>query len=265
MLFSPKKMLRLEWALFKSSAIADLQVPFNLGLQFVNDILWYSLQISLFESLYFHVERLGGWGRSEMRVFLGILFIVDAIQMILFAHNFDVFSDKIAKRDLDLILLRPVSSQQLMTGQKLQCGFLLNATFAVAWLLWSLSLLPEGFPWSRAWLIFIVVPAAVSIFYSTRMIFCTVALLTTRAENFHDLYFALFRMGTRPDHLFPMKVRYFILMVIPIGMIASVPARVIVEPGETWALPALLISAACAMFVSNRFWHWSLRRYMMSG
>lgn len=258
-------MLRVEWTLFKLSAIADLQVPFNLGLQFVNDILWYSLQIVLFEAIYLHVTSLGGWGLPEMRVFLGMLFIVDAFQMILFSENFNVFSEKIAHRDLDLLLLRPVSSQQLITSQKHQCGFILNAFFALSWLLWSLSLLPGGFPWLRSLLIFVVVPAALSIFYATRLIFCTMALLITRAEHFHDLYFTFFKMGQRPDHLYGAGIRYFILLVIPVGMIASFPTRVLVDPADSWALPALLIAACAALFVSNRFWHWSVKRYMTMG
>ncbi len=265
MLSSLKKMLTLEWALFKLSAIADLQVPFNLGLQFVNDILWYSVQIALFEAIYIHVDQLGGWGLAEMRVFLGILFLVDALQMILFSYNFDVFSEKIVKRDLDLLLLRPVSSQQLMTSQKLQCGFLLNAIFALSWLLWSLSLLPEGFPWARSLLILVVIPAVLSIFYSTRLIFCTLALLMTRAEHFHELYFTFFKMGQRPDWLYGPAIRYLILMVIPVGMIASVPTKVLVDPADSVALPALLAAAAASLFIANRFWHWSVKRYMAIG
>lgn len=262
---SLKKMLSLEWTFFKLSAIADLQVPFNLGLQFVNDILWYTMQIILFEALYLHFDSLGGWGIAEMRVFLGVLFLVDAFQMVLFAHNFDVFSEKIAHRDLDLLLLRPVSSQQLMTSQKLQCGFLLNAIFALSWLLWSLSLLPEGFPWMRSLLILVVVPAALSIFYSTRLVFCTVALLMTRAEHFHELYFTFFKMGQRPDHLYGPGIRYIILLVIPVGMIASFPTRVLVDPADSWALPALLTGAAGSLFVANLFWRWSVKRYMTIG
>ncbi len=265
MLSALKKMLTLEWALLKLSAIADLQVPFNVGLQFMNDILWYSLQIALFEALYLHVDQLGGWGIAEMRVFLGVLFLVDAFQMILFAHNFDVFSEKIVRRDLDLLLLRPVSSQQLMTSQRLQCGFLLNLIFASVWLLWSLSLLSGGFPWARSWLILVVVPAALAIFYSTRLIFCTVALLMARAEHFHELYFTFFKMGQRPDRLYGPGIRYFILLIVPVGMIASFPTRVLVDPTDTWALPALLAVAVCSLFAANRFWHWSVRRYMMIG
>ncbi|MBA3239059.1 MAG: ABC-2 family transporter protein [Parachlamydiaceae bacterium] len=262
---SLKKMLTLEWALFKLSAIADLQVPFNLGLQFLNDILWYSLQIVLFESLYLHVDKLGGWGLPEMRVFLGMLFIVDAFQMILFAHNFDVFSEKIVHRDLDLLLLRPVSSQQLMTSQKLQCGYILNAIFALTWLLWSLTLLPGGFPWMRSLLIFLVVPAALSIFYATRLIFSTVALLITRAEHFHELYFTFFKMGQRPDRLYGPSLRYFILLVIPVGMIASFPTRVLVDTADSWALPILLTVAAGFLCFANCFWRWSVKRYMTIG
>ncbi len=265
MIASLKKMLHLEWTFFKLSAIADLQVPFNLGLQFLNDILWYTMQIILFEALYLHVDSLGGWGIAEMRVFLGVLFLVDAFQMILFAHNFDVFTEKIVHRDLDLLLLRPVSSQQLMTSQKLQCGFLLNAIFALSWLLWSLSLLPGGFPWLRSLLIFIVVPAALSIFYSTRLIFCTVALLMTRAEHFHELYFTFFKMGQRPDHLYGPGIRYIILLIIPVGMIASFPTRVLVNPTDNWALPALLAVATLSLLAANLFWRWSVKRYKTIG
>lgn len=262
---SLKKMLKLEWIFFKLSAIADLQAPFNLGIQFVNDILWYMMQIILFEAIYLHVDSLGGWGIAEMRVFLGVLFLVDAIQMVLFAHNFNVFSEKIAHRELDLLLLRPVSSQQLMTSQKLQCSFLLNAVFALLWLLWSLSLLSGGFPWIRSLLIFVVVPAALSIFYSTRLIFSTVALLMTRAEHFHELYFTFFKMGQRPDHLYGPGIRYMILLIVPVGMIASFPTKVLVDPADSWALPILLVVATAFFLIANLFWRWSIKRYMTIG
>lgn len=262
---SLKKMLQLEWTFFKLSVIADLQVPFNLGVQFINDILWYAMQIILFEAIYLHVDRLGGWGIAEMRVFLGMLFIVDAFQMVLFAHNFDVFSEKIAHRDLDLLLLRPVSSQHLMTSQKLQCGFILNIFFALFWLLWSLSLLPGGFPWIRSLLIPIVVLAALCVFYSTRLIFSTIALIMTRAEHFHEFYFTFFKMGQRPDHLYGPGLRYMILMVIPVGMLASFPTKVLVDPMDSLALPALLLAAASSLCVANLFWRWSVKRYMKMG
>ena len=262
---SIKKMLHLEWIFFKLSTIADLQMPFNIGIQFMNDILWYTMQIILFEALYLHVDNLGGWGIAQMRVFLGVLFLVDAFQMILFAYNFEVFTERIVNRDLDLLLMRPVSAQQMMTSQKMQCSFIFNAVFALGWLLWGLSLLPGGFPWMRSLLIFIVVPAALAIFYSTRLIFSTIALLMTRAEHFHELYFTFFKMGQRPEHLYGSGLRYLILLIIPVGMIASFPTRVLVDPTDSWALPLLLIVSVSFLFLANRFWRWSVKRYMTIG
>lgn len=260
-----RKILAIEWALFKLSATADLQVPFNLSVQFLNDILWYLLQIVLFESLYSNVSYLGSWGIAEMRVFLGMLFLVDAFQMILFAHNFDVFSEKIIRKDLDLILLRPASAQQLMTCQRLQCGYILNAFFAFCWLMWSLSLLPGGFSWSRFLLVFIVVPCGLAVFYSSRLIVNTFALLITKAEYFQDLYFTFFRMGQRPDRLYSPGVRYLILMIIPVALIASVPARVLVDEEGSYILPFLILAAGVCLGVSHVFWRWAVKRYMMMG
>ena len=265
MLASLKKMLALEWSFFKISAIADLQVSINLAIQFFNDILWYLLQIILFETLYLNVSQLGGWGIIEMRVFLGILFLVDALQMIFFAQNFDAFSEKIAQRDLDLLLMRPVSSQQLMTCQKLQCGYILNAIFALCWLVWSLSMLPSGFTWIHFLLTLVVIPAGLAMFYTTRLVLCTLTLIFTRVENFHELYYTFFKIGQRPDRLYGPGLRYFILMVFPVGMIASMPSRVLVDPTDVVALLSLICVTAIFLFISNRFWHWSVKRYMRVG
>jgi ABC-2 type transport system permease protein len=261
---SLKKMVRVEWILFKLSAIADLQVSVNLGIQFINDILWYSLQIILFESLYLHVNDLGGWTVVEMRVFLGILFLVDALQMIFFAHNFDLFSEKTMRKELDLLLLRPISPQLMMTAQRLQCGYILNAIFAFAWLIWSLTLLPGGFPWSRIPFLLIIIPSGLAVFYSTRLLASTVALLLTRAEHFISLYYTFFRMGTRPDRLYGPGLRYFILLVFPVGMIASFPTRALVEPSLI-PLIWVVLGALLSLFVTNRFWNFAVKRYMIMG
>ena len=87
----------------------------------------------------------------------------------------------------------------------------------------------------------------------------------TRAEHFHELYFTFFKMGQRPDWLYGPAIRYLILMVIPVGMIASVPTKVLVDPADSVALPALLAAAAASLFIANRFWHWSVKRYMAIG
>lgn len=255
-----KKFWQVEWIFFRLSLIADLQQPFNLFAQFFNDILWYSVQIILFESLYLHVTDLGGWHLPEMRVFLGLLFFIDALQMILFAHNFDDFKARVSRGDLDLALLKPFSSQCLMSMPRLQCGFLLNLLFAGSWLAWSLSLL-DSISWIQLGSLFLVIPAGLAIFYAIRLFFATLCIVLPQAEGFMEIFFSVFRLGTRPDRLYGGKIRYFILFIFPVAMIASVPTRILVDPFEPILLATLLSVACGALFVIHRFWNWSIRRY----
>lgn len=259
-----RKILRLEWIFFRLSLIADLQQPFNILAQFFNDILWYSVQIALFESLYLHVSDLGGWHLSEMRVFLGILFFIDALQMILFAHNFDEFNARILRGDLDLVLLKPFSSQCLMCMPRLQCGFFLNLLFSGLWLGWSLSSL-DTLSWAQGGLLFLVIPAGLAIFYAVRLFFVTLSLITIQSEAFQEIFFSVFRLGTRPDSLYSSKIRYFILLIFPVAMIASVPTRILVNPFEISLLAKLFAVVCGALFIVNRFWNWALRRYSSIG
>lgn len=255
------KMLHLELMFFKLSAIADLNMRFNLFVQFMNDVLWYSVQIVLFEALYLHVDELGGWTIADTRVFLGLLFLIDGLHMVFFAHNFDVFSEKVAQGDMELMLLKPVSTQHLMSCQRLQCGYLLNVVLAASWLGWSLSFIPGGFSLSMLAMLALVIPAGFAIFYSTRLLFITPALLYSRAEHITEIYFSVLKLGMKPDRLYGPGLRYLILMIIPVGMIASIPTRLLVEPFDVWLLASLLGMAGLLLLVTNRFWHWSVKRY----
>lgn len=255
------RVLRLQWIFFKLSAIADLQMRVNTLVQFTNDVGWYAVQIVLFEALYLHINQLGGWTVADTRVFLGVLFMVDALQMIFFAHNFEMLSEKVSRGDMDLMLLKPASSQQLMTAQRMMCGYGLNFLLAGAWLAWSLSQIPGGLSWSSLLMLLLVVPAGVGIFYSTRLLFSTSALLFSRSEHINELYFSFFRLGLRPDHVYTPRLRYMVLMVIPVGMIASVPARLLVEPFDILLLAGLLTMSMLFVFAAHCFWNWSVRRY----
>lgn len=257
------KMFRLEWMLFKLSAITDLQMRFNLITQFFNDALWYTVQVILYEAVYLHVGTLGGWGVAETRVFLGVLFVVDGLQMVFFAYNFDHFPDKVVRGELDMLLLKPVSAQQLFTSQRLQCGYVLNVLLALCWLVWAMTSLPGGFLWSHFFLILLVVPAGVSVFYATRLIFNLPALLFRQSADLQALYFSIFRLGLRPDKLYGPGLRYFVLMVIPVGMIASVPTRVLVDPFDVWVMAGLIGVALFMLVLANQLWHFSLRRYLL--
>ena len=65
-----KKYLRLLKTFFSVSLIADLEFRFNFIILIFTEFIWYATNILLFEVLYNHTPRLGGWDLNQMRVFV---------------------------------------------------------------------------------------------------------------------------------------------------------------------------------------------------
>ena len=75
------KYLKLYVMLFKTSFIADLEYRVNFATRILVDILWYFGQIVTFEVIYQHTDKIGDWNVMQMRVFLGIVFLVWMIRI----------------------------------------------------------------------------------------------------------------------------------------------------------------------------------------
>ncbi|MBX9767816.1 MAG: ABC-2 family transporter protein, partial [Bdellovibrionales bacterium] len=133
-----RKYLSIYNGLFRASLTADLQFRANFTVRILGDILWYVANIFVFEILFLQTSNLKGWTIEEMRIFLGVLFTVDALWMIFFSENLDQLSEKIRKGDLDLLLSKPVQSQFMMSCQKVSSAYIGNLLLAGFWLWLSL-------------------------------------------------------------------------------------------------------------------------------
>lgn len=255
-----KKYAGIYAALFKASFIADLEYRMNFFSRIVTDIFWYAAQIVTFEVIYKHTPKIGDWNLPQMRVFLGLVFVIDALYMIIIHDNMENFPEKVRKGDLDLLLTKPVSSQFMISLQKASCALFGNLFLAIGWLTFSLLNL-EGFSWMRlAWLI-VLVPCSITVIYVIRFIFAATAVIFTRSENLQFLWYQIYRLGMRPDSMYFPWFKWMILTVVPVGVIASVPARALLDPPNYAILLWPLILAPILLYISNRFWRFSLKFY----
>jgi ABC-2 type transport system permease protein len=264
MLARELRTLSKYWSLyrgfFRASIIADLEFRMNFVVRILTDIFWYLAQIVTFEVLYQHTEKIGDWNVYQTRVFLGLLFVIDAIYMIVFSDGLDQLTEKVRKGDLDLLLTKPVNSQFIVSCQRANTAIFGNLLMALAWLGWSLGRLPD-FSWSRLSWLFIMVPAGLTVYYTMRFFFSSFAVILARSENLQFLWWQIYRLGTRPDSIYFPWLKYVLLTALPVGMIASVPARVIMEPGQTHLILWGLFLIPSLIYFSNRFWKFCLKFY----
>ncbi len=255
-----KKHFFLLFSFFKASFISELAFRMNLFFRFFTDIIWYTAQLSVFEVLFRHTKTLNGWGLDETRVFMGVLFVADAIYMLLFSENLDKLGQKIRRGDLDLLLVKPISSQFTLSLQKISIAYLGNIALSMIWLIWSLQQIPTTNIWSGLWLV-LSVPMSVSIVYGIRFVTASTALFFTKADAINYIWYQLYRLGTRPDSFYPAPLRLIVLFVLPMAFLASIPAQVVLGKTSAGFLAVGYGLAALVLLISSWFWNRGLRAY----
>ncbi|HEY8279500.1 MAG TPA: ABC-2 family transporter protein, partial [Bdellovibrionota bacterium] len=197
-----RKYLGLYWAFFRASMTADLEFRANFATKIVTDIFWYLAQIMSFELLFNFTPAIGDWHRAEMRIFLGVVFVVDGLYMVLLSTNLDSLSESVRKGTLDLLLTKPVNSQFMISLQRASTAHLGNVFIAISWLLWA-WFSSEAFSWWRVLWLFVTIPCGLVVCYSCRFLFSSATVIFVRAENLQYLWYHMYRLGLRPDSIYP--------------------------------------------------------------
>ena len=255
-----KKYILLYAAMFKASFIADLEYRANFFTRIMTDILWYIAQIMTFEVIYQHTDKIGDWDKFQMRVFLGLLFVIDAIYMIIIHENLENISEKVRKGDLDLLLAKPVNSQFMLTLQKANTAIFGNLILATAWLFYALTGLQDFNYYRLLWLA-ILIPCSLMVVYSIRFMFSATAVIFTRSENLQFLWWQIYKLGMRPDSMYNPMMKFVVLTALPVGVIVSIPARALLNPPELTYLLWPLLLGPLLIYGTHRFWNFALKFY----
>lgn len=256
-----KRYLHIFAGFFRASLMADLEYRLNLVVKILTDIIWYSAQLALFEVLFSHAKSISGWTIDSTRVFMGVLFLGDSLYMLFLSENLDRLTEKVRRGDLDLLLVKPVNSQFMLSFQKMSPAYIGNFLMAFAWLIWSLNRLPDPVSWSRLLILGIAIPGSLAISYSMRFFFSATSLIFVRAENINYLWYQLYRLGTRPDTIYPQWLRFMVLSFLPVAFIGSVPARLLLNAPDLGLIFATVAIPATTLFLTTKYWRYTLKFY----
>ena len=248
-MYNLKKYLSLYNAFFKASFAADLEYRLNFLFLVIAEYIWYSTQLILFEVLYRHTKIIGNWNLDQMRVFIFLVLFIDSIYMILWDPNFSAFTDNVRKGTLDLLLMKPINSMFMLSSQKISVAHIPCFFITAAGFIWSISQLGD-FNWLKLFWLILLIPAGLSVIFCGRFSLNCSAILFTRADFLQYIWYSMFRLGLRPDAIYSGFIRFILIFIIPFAMIASIPARILLEPIQPWllvwgiVLPFLVTSTA---------------------
>jgi ABC-2 type transport system permease protein len=192
------------WLAFaKNSLIRQLEFKVNLLGRFMTEFIWLGGQLLFFKAIFLQVPLFAGWTETEIYFFVGSLYLVDGAFMFLLSENQNHFGDLVRNGLFDFYLLRPLSAFFMACFRHLNLSGIVNISAGLSLSVWALQRgeLELSAEQLAIWLVYLTV--GFGLLVCLLMSVCCLAFWITQTRNLNWLFFELYRLGWRPENLYP--------------------------------------------------------------
>ena len=245
--------------------------------EFVNqvlmDVLFYVSFVLTFKMLYGlgggsneGALSLGGWSYAEMKVYLGMTFVSDALMMTFMGQQWHFGAD-LKNGALDPFRVRPGPTAFLYFFQRFSPEGLTNLIIASGWLVYALSGIAPGGADAQVSFLHLAwtLPCAVVVIATCQVCmtiaYTLVELWVTNSDLGHLSSMIFNSLGERPLDVYPTGMRRFLTFIMPVAGTAWYPASLVLgklSPAMALGFPVVLVVFG---WVVSRVFRRGLRRY----
>lgn len=246
-------------------ARAELQLALayraNLALDLFLEAVIVASSLGAMLVLFSRTTTINGWSLSQMLVLLGVYYLVQGAQAVVFESSFQKFMEHVRLGTLDFILLKPANSQFLVSTRHVQAAQLGQVAMGITVAAVGVVGVGEAVsPWSAgAFLVALV--CGLALVYSLLLALSSLAFWFVRVENILAIFWAFLDAGRFPVDLYPGWLRLTLSTVVPIGIAVTVPAWAIAGRLDPLGLGLMALGAAAAWSFAGWFWSRGLRSY----
>lgn len=258
-----RRYIEIYSIMLRNSLIREMSFKANFLLWMVVEILWFCGQIIFFSIIFGQVDRIGDWTKWEVVLLVGTHQIIAQLFQALFFVNVANIPELVRTGKLDSLLVLPIDSQFAVSTKQFALDSIVNACLGGAVVCISLSqlgIVPD--PMSIL-LYLVALGFGVAVHYSIMLALAAVSFWIVRAQGLVYGYFNFLNIARYPDVIFPRIFRMIFGWVIPVVIIANIPARLLIKSfGQPLPLMLHLVSASTIIFwLSRVFWRFALQHY----
>jgi ABC-2 type transport system permease protein len=249
--------------MLRNSLIREMSFKANFILWMLVEVLWFVGQIVFFSIIFGQVDRIGDWTKWEVVLLVGTHQIIAQLFQAFFFVNVANIPELVRTGKLDSMLVLPVDSQFAVSTKQFGLDSVINAIVGAAVVCVSLSRLGV-IPGPVSILLYITALGfGVAVHYSIMLSLAAVSFWIVRAQGLVYGYFNFLNIARYPDVIFPRLFRMIFGWIIPVVIVANIPARLLIkslgQPG--WLMFHLVIASTIIFCLSRAFWLFALRHY----
>jgi ABC-2 type transport system permease protein len=258
-----RRYLEIYGIMLRNSLIREMSFKANFLLWLAVELLWFCGQIVFFGIIFGQVDRIGDWTKWEVVLLIGTHQMISQLFQAFFFMNISNIPELVRTGKLDSMLVLPVDSQFAASTKQFGLDSILNAmlgALVVIVSLGKLGLVPSP---ASVLLYLVAIAFGVAVHYSIMLALAAASFWIVRAQGLVYGYFNFIQIARYPDAIFPRLFRFIFGWIIPVIIVANVPARLLIKP-LSQPLPLvgqLVIAGTAALCASRLFWRFALRHY----
>jgi viologen exporter family transport system permease protein len=258
-----RRYIEIYSIILRNSLIRELSFKANFLLWMLVEVLWFCGQIAFFSIIFGNVSHIGDWSKWEVVLLVGTHQIIAQLFQALFFVNVANIPELVRTGKLDSLLVLPIDSQFAVSTKQFGLDSVVNAIVGAAVVCVSLSKLGVVPTPTAVVLYLIALGFGIAVHYSIMLSLAAVSFWIVRAQGLVYGYFNFLNIARYPDVIFPTVFRFIFGWIIPVVIVANIPARLLIKslghPGQL--MLQLVVASTIISLLSRSFWRFALRHY----
>src|SRR3979409_2158524 len=248
-----RRYLDIWGIMLRNSLIRELSFKVNFILWMIVEVLWFCGQIVFFSIIFGQVDRIGDWSKWEVILLVGTHQMIAQLFQAFFFVNVANIPELVRTGKLDSLLVLPVDSQFAVSTKQFGLDSIINAALGgvvVCFSLAQLGIVPN--PMSVL-LYLVALLFGVAVHYSIMLSLAAVSFWIIRAQGLVYGYFNFLNIARYPDVIYPSLFRFIFGLIVPVVIVANIPARLLIKSlGQPGWLMLQLVVASSIVFLLSR-------------
>ncbi|HET7769915.1 MAG TPA: ABC-2 family transporter protein [Chloroflexota bacterium] len=259
------KYARLFQRFFALAIMREAEYRTNFVLGVIDSVAQVALVLATYALFYRFADEIAGWTADEALLLLGVYWVFDGVWSAFFGSTLRLLGTRIEDGSLDSTLLRPASTQFLVSCTVIEF-WKLSKVLVGAGLIWIAGE-RVGVAWSATAMLGAAAFGAcgLALVYALRFTIATGTFWAPRIGELYSLFEGLYGAARYPVAYFERPFRDVLTYAVPVAFATTFPAQALLGEADWRLLPLGVALAGAALFASSWFWSFALRRYTSAG
>lgn len=265
MTVKPVRYMRILACLARNGLVREMSFRMNFLITAASEILWLGMMLVFVKVIFVNTKSVQGWDEYQYLFLLGTHFVVSSVFETLFFGNVQRLSELIRSGNLDFVLLKPISTQFLVSFERFDYASLPNGLLGVGLCGYAASKLGAAITIQNVALFALLIVSGAVTLYALMFMFASTSVWFIRQTSASHFWFYLTSCAKYPAEIYQPLARgslYFVLtFIVPVLIVANLPANVMVRTFHTWMVAYAFAAAAAVLALSAAVFNFALRSY----